>query len=210
MDEADHANAGQHHGPTLSDTLFLAFLVFALAGVAWAGRLSYVEGMKTETTKRNGEAWAKWLSETSAERGKEGYAPSACAAGAVLADKSGFSNPEPVELGEGAVPAAASNGGPRTWGDCLSAMASQGGPLTELRNPFFRKPLATVAKCDRADRSLAGAMVLEKLMPTPPGSSVPFTASQLVESDSIAQKMAIRITLCDGGAYPIRIAEVEF
>jgi hypothetical protein len=53
-------------------------------------------------------------------------------------------------------------------------------------------------------------MILEKLTPTPSGSALPFTTSELVESDRIDQKMQIRITVCDNGAFPIFIAEVEF
>jgi len=52
--------------------------------------------------------------------------------------------------------------------------------------------------------------MLEKIVATPPGSAIPFVNSPLTESDQIDQKMQIRVTVCDKGAYPIRISELEF
>ena len=69
-------------GSTVWDALFMVFLVLMLAFVAWVGMLSFAEGMKNEVTKRNGEAWAKWLGDASAERFKPGFAVAECAAGA--------------------------------------------------------------------------------------------------------------------------------
>ena len=55
-----------------------------------------------------------------------------------------------------------------------------------------------------------GAIVLEKMIATPPGSAVPVINSQLVDSDAIDQKLQLRVTICDKGSYPIKIAELEF
>ena len=175
-----------------SDIAFLIFLFVAMLGIGWVGHLAYNEGLKVEVTKRNGEAWAKWFSSAGADRGKAGYEPRECAGGFVP-----LSEPPTVLV-------------PRTWGPCLKAISTQGGPLADKYNPFSKKPIAIVAKCDMANRALAGAMALEKTIPTPPGSAVPFISSPLMESDSIEKKMQIRITMCDKGAYPIHIAELEF
>jgi hypothetical protein len=53
-------------------------------------------------------------------------------------------------------------------------------------------------------------MILEKALPTPPGSAVPFDVTALTDSDVIDKKLQIHITICDGGDYPIKITEVEF
>jgi len=199
---------------TLPDMFFLVFLCFAVVGVAWVGYLSFKAGMKTETTKRNGEAWAKRLSDAGVARHKEGFSPGDCAAGvfplgavvpsAAPAASAPEASPEKVDaLGTTAT-------GPRNWGDCHAALGKPESLLGAMRNPFSNRPLELIEKCDTSNRSVAGSMVLEKLTPTPPGSAVPYTPSQLMPSDAIDQKLLVRVTMCDGGGYPIRIAEVEF
>lgn len=210
-------------GPRPSDIAFLIFLFVAMLGIGWVGHLAYNEGLKVEVTKRNGEAWAKWFSDAGAERGKAGYELSECASGFVpLAASTQATSTAPQDQTDvvdeikpevlaplpKTVPPPALV--PRTWGPCLKAISTQGGPLADKYNPFSQKPIAIVAKCDMADRALAGTMALEKTLPTPPGSAVPFISSPLMESDSIEKKMQIRITMCDKGAYPIRISELEF
>jgi len=211
------------YGPTPSDIFFLCFLFVAMLGVGWVGHLAYKEGMKMEVTKRNGEAWAKWFTQAGLDRGKEGYELSACATGFVpagsLAKPSAIAAPAVVEAATEITPEPSSLSAvvtpppaptPRTWGPCFKALSTQGGPLADKYNPFSQKPLVIVAKCDMSDRALAGAMALEKSLPTPPGSAIPFINSPLTDSDSIEQKMLIRVTMCDKGAYPVRIAEIEF
>ncbi len=228
MEEAAQNTTAKHHGPTRNDLFFLLFLVFVIAAVVLVGRISYQEGMKTENTKRNGEAWAKWLTEASAERAKDGFAPSACATGFVPQEKAAavaiVSAPLAEAVGVDAIPKPQDAPAavvvaqvpqvlapsPRTWGECFNALTSPGGALADLRNPFFNKPIEIAVKCDSNDRSLTGALVLEKLTPTPPGSSIPVASAPLSSSDAIDQKIQIRITACDKGAYPIRIAEIEF
>jgi hypothetical protein len=217
------ANLQSKFGPRPADIAFLVFLVLAMLGIAWVGHLAYKEGLKMQVTKRNGEAWAKWFSEAGVERSKAGYELSACATGflplasiilppaALQQDQTdAVEDIKPESLA--AVPKSAPSPSlvPRTWGPCLKAISTQGGPLAEKYNPFSQKPITIVAKCDMADRGLAGAMSLEKTLPTPPGSAIPFMSSTLTDSDSIEQKLQIRITMCDKGAYPIRIAEIEF
>jgi hypothetical protein len=210
-------------GPRPSDITFLIFLFVAMLGIGWVGHLAYKEGLKMEVTKRNGEAWAKWFSDAGVDRGKAGYELSACATGflpleaitqptapAPLTQTDVLDEIKPETLAPVLKVAPPPTLVPRTWGPCFKAISTQGGPLAEKYNPFSQKPIAIVAKCDMADRGLAGAMTLEKTLPTPPGSAIPFISSPLTESDSIEQKLQIRITMCDKGAYPIRIAELEF
>jgi hypothetical protein len=216
-------NLQSKFGPRPADIAFLVFLVLAMLGIAWVGHLAYKEGLKMQVTKRNGEAWAKWFSEAGVERSKVGYELTACATGFLPHEIS----TRPPTTVQQAPPDAADKVKPelllpifktapspslvpRTWGPCLKAISTEGGPLADKYNPFSQKPIAIVAKCDMTDRGLAGAMSLEKTLPTPPGSAIPFTSSPLTVSDSIEQKLLIRITMCDKGAYPIRIAEIEF
>jgi hypothetical protein len=168
--------------PTTTDTLFLIFLGLVLVSLVTIARLYYIEGMKLETTKRNGEAWAEWFTKASNERFNAGFEPSACAGGTENA---------------------------HTWGECFSALTASGNPLA-LMNPFFETPLTQVAECDKVDRSIIGSISIDKLEPNAPGSTLPFTVSQLTESDKIDQKLKIRIAICDNGSYPIQIAETDF
>jgi len=203
-------------GSTVWDALFMVFLVLMLAFVAWVGMLSYEEGMKNEVTKRNGEAWAKWLGDASAERSKPGFAVAECAAGAsaeaVAVASPAAAKEEAAKPGDAAAPPANGNAaGPKLWGECLKALIKPGAPLAELANPFSEQALdKVVVKCDPADHALAGALVLEKITTTPLGSAVPTIYSPLADSDPIGQKLQLRVTVCDKGSYPVRIAEFDF
>ncbi|MCX7246746.1 MAG: hypothetical protein NTX31_03575 [Burkholderiales bacterium] len=233
MDDLANIEPRQVKVLTLPDMAFLAFLLFCMVCVAWVGRLAYQEGMHNEGTKRNGELWAKWFTQAGQDRGKAGYELASCSVSALpvatpVATQAAPVNPSPsaepsTEPTAEAKPAVRSEPlaptspaspvlvpTPRTWGPCLKALTTQGGPLANMVNPFSSKPIALVAKCDMADRSLAGNLMLEKIQATPPGSAVPTINSPLTESDPIDQKMQVRITVCDKGAYPIRIAELEF
>ena len=229
MDELANTQPAQVKVLTLPDMVFVAFLLFCMVCVALVGRLAYHEGMHNEGTKRNGELWAKWFTQAGQDRGKADYQPAPCGVNAEpvvtpVAAQAAPVNPSPsAEPSTEAKPVAQSETPtltssasplltptPRTWGPCLKALTTQGGPLANMVNPFSHKPIAVVPKCDMTDRQLAGSLVLEKIQPTPPGSAIPTVNSPLTESDPIDQKMQIRITVCDKGAYPIRIAELEF
>jgi len=205
-------------GPTWADILFLIFLVGVLISVTMLGRLAFEEGMKTESSKENGEAWVKWMSDASADRFKEGFQPAACAGGPsvaaavekerkeliraakILAKKEGLEN-EPITIGD------IKSG---SWGECFKALTQKGGPLSNLKNAFTLEPLSLVAKCDPGDFSTAGGFVLEKNINTPLGSAVPTVTSTLADNDSIVDKINVRVTICDKGAYPTKIAEFDF
>jgi hypothetical protein len=77
-------------------------------------------------------------------------------------------------------------------------------------NPFTGKAPNFIPACDPADRSLVGSIVIEKSTANPPGSAVATVTSQLVDADLIAEKMALKISVCDKGSYAVKVAEFEF
>jgi hypothetical protein len=169
--------------PNTYDILFLIFLACMLACVAWVGVLSHEEGVKNKVTVENGEAWVKWLKDNSDARMKEDFAIESCA----------FSAEER-----------------RRWGECVASLQKDVKELSHLINPFTHEPVTFVAKCIAKDASTVGAIFLEKLVPTPPGSAIPMVASQLVDIDPIDTKVSLRLTVCDTGGYPIKVDEFEF
>jgi hypothetical protein len=186
----DHNTEHQHLGTTSADKLFLAFLVLVVVAVTWLGVVNYKEALKVEAAKSNGEAWVAWLTEAGTSRFEADTKLTACKGGVKA-------------------PADAKADTPGTWGVCLAHILAN----TELKdqvNDFFNKPPHFVAACDPKDRTLMGAILLEDLMPTPPGSATPFVASQLLETDSIDYKMQLRLSVCDKGGAAIKVAEFEF
>jgi hypothetical protein len=205
-------------GPTWVDILFLIFLVGVLISVTLLGRLAFEEGMKTERSKENGEAWVKWLTDNSAERFKEGFQPSACAGGPVVAAALEHERKELMRAARLAAKKAGTEDEPITlpdipigsWGECFKALTAKGGALADQINAFSLEPLTLVAKCDPGDLSTAGGFLLEKNVSTPVGSAIPQVTSTLADNDLIVEKVNIRITICDKGAYPTKIAEFDF
>ena len=178
--QAAPVNSGM---PNKSDILFLILLACIMAAVAWVGVLAYKEGYKNEVTKHNGEAWVKWMKDSSEARAKEGFSVENC---------------------------AASETDRKRWGDCFKELTEKVAPLNNLTNPFSNVPVHFVAKCDPKDRSTIGAIFLEKLMATPVGSAIPVVASQLVDTDPIDTKLSLKLTVCDKGGYPVKVDEFEF
>jgi hypothetical protein len=177
-------------GLTTADKFFIAFLVLVVAAVTWLGVVNYREAIKTETSKSNGEAWVAWLTETGTTRFEADPQHPACKGGV-----------KP--------PADAKAGAPGTWGACLAHILAST-DLKDQINPFFNVAPHFVAACVPSDRTLVGAILLEDLMPTPPGSASPFVATQLIEADPIDYKMQLRLSVCDKGGYAIKVAEFEF
>ena len=167
-----------------ADKLFIFFMICMTCLVAWMGYTTYQKGMIEETSKRNGEAWLKWLSESAKSRHAPGFQPAACAA-----------QLPPVT---------------QIWADCFESITAPDGPLGALTNPYSGGRLQRVVKCDAQDRTLAGALVFEKHTPTPPGSAIPTLLTALADSDNIGEKVQIRLSVCDKGANVIRIGELEF
>ena len=186
----DQKSESAHLGPNSADKLFLTFLVVIVVAVTWLGVVNYKEALKTEQAKSNGEAWVAWLTETGTTRFEADTQHPACKGGVKPA-------------------ADAKAGTPGTWGACLAHIMA----TTDLKdqvNTFFNATPHFVAACVPSDRTLMGAILLEDLMPTPPGSATPFVASQLLETDSIDYKMQLRLSVCDKGGYAIKVAEFEF
>ena len=203
-------------GLTFGDFGFFALMVGVLIAVIWVGVLSFEEGMHTEKSKRNGEAWAAWLTDNGPKRFEADYALAACAGGpaaAVAPEATASTEPaEQAPAAEGetpakAVPAAAA--APKAWGACLEAILKST-ELKDLVNPFTGKPPEFVEKCDPSDHSLHGDITIEKSVANPVGSAVPATISPLVAADAIDTKLQLKLSICDKGAYPVKVSEFEF
>ncbi len=198
------------------DYAFLALMVVVLISVTWIGILAYEEGLKTEVTKRNGEAWVSSMTEVGTKRLDAGYEIAACGGDTYVApvvaapeapaseatSESTDAVPEKV-----AAPAVAPE--PASWGRCFEYLQTHA-PLKDLRNPFSGEAPKFEAACNPSDHALAGAIILEKLVPTPPGSSTPYVVSQLVATDPIGAKLQLRVTVCDKGGDGIKVSEFEF
>ena len=167
--------------PRLSDWIFILFLLLSVVLVMWVGLLAYRDGVKTETTKRTGEQWLAWLKNAAETRGQPDFQPEAC------------------NRADG-----------KNWAQCLAWLTSDQGPMHGHVNAFTREPLMLALKCDMVDRGLMGALVLERLTPTPPGSAVPVVVEPLLPTDSIKETLNLRVSVCDKGAYPIKIGETDF
>ena len=172
---------------------FLLFMALIVVAVTWLGFINFTEGRKTEDAKSNGEAWVEWLTEQGTKRFEEDYKIEACKGG-VKPSVDPAKSDAPV-LG--------------TWGACLDYIMKNT-DLKDQVNTFLNKPPHFVEKCDPSNRTVIGAIVLEDLMPTPPGSAIPFVGTQLVGTDPIDYKMQLRISVCDKGADAIKVAEFEF
>lgn len=185
--------------PTSMDWLFLLSCIAALALVAWFGKMNYTEANKTETAKRNGEAVVAWMQEATAGRFEADFGVAACA-GTVA----------PPAGAEPSADKAATAKAPNTWGGCLDAILVQS-TMKTLDNPF-REGIALdfAPACNPDDRSLAGNIVIEKITTTPPGSAIPTIISPITPDVVIDQKIQVRLSVCDKGAYAVKVAEFEF
>ncbi len=194
--------------PNVMDQLFGVMLLGVIVFVSWVGYLSYQEGLKIETSKRSGEAWLQWLGNASANRLTAGFQPAPCASQALaVATASEASSAQDVG---NAVPVPATAATGPGWGACFKALTQANGPWASHINPFSGAQVRLVPKCDKTDLTVAGNFVLEKLTPTPPGSTVPVVASLLSDGEMLSQKIQLRLTLCDKGGDPIRVGEIEF
>jgi hypothetical protein len=215
--------AGDPHGGlrlSLADYGFFILMAIVVMLVIWVGVMSFEEGMKTEDSKRNGEAWVAWLTQASAKRFEAGFELTECAAGLhaaeapistastelVLEESANGEGDEQAPKAEIPKPAPPT---PNTWGGCLAKIME----LPEFKkmvNPFTGEAPQLVEKCDPTDHLLHGSIAIEKSVPTPVGSAVPTTVSPLIPTDAIDTKLQLKLSVCDKGAYPIRVAEFEF
>ena len=210
---------------TRGDAGFLVFIALVLVAVTALGVLARREALKTEGTKRNGEQWAAWLTQESAKRFEPGYALAACAGGtkaaaavapeapanAEAAPENADATPENAAATPTAPSTASTPTPPKanTWGECLAFLSTQT-EFKDMRNPFTGKPPVFIPACNPADHGLVGSIVFDKITANPPGSAVASVTSQLLETDSIGEKVQIKIAVCDKGSYAIKIAELEF
>ena len=210
----DPQNQAQGPSFTIADGFFCLFMAILLVLVCWMGFFTRSEALKTESTKQNGEALVAWLKAASEDRFKPGYQYSACAG-----QSPGETGPSaqaqlPSVSADAASAATASSPPPvpaakATWGGCLEELMAKT-ELKNLRNPFIGGVPKFVTECSRSDRSLVGAIDLDKIIATPVGSAVATVKSDLVNGDSISEKIKIAVTVCDKGAYPIKIDEIDF
>ena len=168
----------------LTDKAFILFMLCMTCVVATMGYTTYQRGKIEEASKRNGEAWLKWMSESANNRQEPGFLPAACAA-----------QSPPIK---------------QVWADCFESITTPEGPMGKLTNPFSGGRLQRVVKCDPQDKTLAGSLVFDKYTPTPPGSAVATLLSALADSDNIGEKIQIRLSVCAKDASVIRIGELEF
>lgn len=206
----------QAQGPsfTIADGFFCLFMVLMFGAVCWLGLFTRGEALKTESAKQNGEAWVAWLKAASEDRFKPGYQYSACAGQSPDEAGPGTQALVPSASADAASAATASSPPPvptakATWGGCLEELMAKS-ELKNLRNPFVGGVPKFVTECTPADRGLVGAIDLDKIIPTPVGSAVPTVKSDLVKGDFISEKIKISVTVCDKGAYPIKIDEIDF
>jgi hypothetical protein len=208
----------------VGDYMFFGVLLIVLASVIWIGVLSFEEAMRTEESKRNGEELVTWLTEAGTKRFSPDYEFSDCAGGArpIVAEHA-QAHIAPESMDESAIGmaqeqanaiGAAVNDKPaaptaNTWGACMQKMFALP-EFEKMLNPFTKQRPRFVPACVPTDGELPGAIAIEKLVPTPPGSSVPFVNSPLVETDAIGEKMQLRLAICDKGSYAVKIAEFEF
>jgi hypothetical protein len=195
---------------TGGDYGFIIFILLVLVAVTMLGVIGQREAMKTEGTKRNGEQWAAWFTKASETRFAPDYAIAACAGGAKAA-----AAPAATAAGEDAkpvdAPAADAAVAPvaGTWGACLAHLMSAT-EFKDMVNPFTGKAPNFIPACNPADHSLVGSIVIEKSTANPPGSAIPSVTSQLGDADLIAEKMALKVSVCDKGSYAVKVAEIEF
>ena len=206
----------QAQGPsfTIADGFFCLFMVFMFGAVCWLGLFTRGEALKTESAKQNGEAWVAWLKAASEDRFKPGYQYSACAGQSPDEAGPGTQVLVPSASADAASAATASSPPPvpaakATWGGCLEEIMAKS-ELKNLRNPFIGGVPKFVTECSPADRSVVGAIDLDKIIATPVGSAVPTVKSDLIKGDSISEKIKIVVTVCDRSADSIKIAEIDF
>jgi hypothetical protein len=186
----------------LWNLVFILWVILILTLVIWTGSLSFKNGLKTEIVKANGLAWIDWLSQASQERFEPSYKIPACAGQPNQLDPVEKS-PSKKELQQ------SDKKNQTTWAECFQSLTSSDMPLGQLRNPYTNQPVQFIKKCDSADPSLAGALVILKILPTPTISNQNIF-KPLLDGDPIDLKQQLRIFICDHASYPILIGDLEF
>ncbi|MEI7783312.1 MAG: hypothetical protein WCK08_02940 [Betaproteobacteria bacterium] len=186
MSAHDTALSASSGKPNARDLAFLALMLAVLAAVALMGVFTFREGLKTEATKLQGEAFVAWLAQAKAKRAAADFAPAACA---MVAQPAGRA---------------------KTWSECSAALLADGGPLAGVRNAFSGQPIGLIARCDPASNASPGQFVIDRVSATPPGSAVPLLVAPFAPEDTLDKALTIKLTVCDKGGYGVKIGEVEF
>jgi len=187
----------------LWNLVFILWVILILTLVIWTGSLSFKNGLKTEIVKANGLAWIDWLSQASQERFELSYKIPACAGQSTqLAPVEKSSSQKELQQSD--------KKNQTTWAECFQSLTSSDMPLGQLRNPYTNQPVQFIKKCDSADPSLAGALVILKILPAPNTISNQNIFKPLLDSDPIDLKQQLRIFICDHASYPILIGDFEF
>jgi hypothetical protein len=195
---------------TGGDYGFIVFILLVLVAVTMLGVLGHREAMKTEGSKRNGEQWVNWLTKASETRFAPDYAIAACAGGVKPPSATApAAAEEPKAADAPAAEQAAAAPAPGTWGACVAHLMSAT-EFKDMVNPFTGAAPNFIPACNPADHTLVGSIVIEKITPNPPGSAVATVTSQLVDADLIAEKLALKVSVCDKGSYAVKVAEIEF
>ena len=166
---------------TSVDALFLLFLLSALIGVALIGQLAYGEGLKTEAAKANAAILKDWFDQLDALSAK----------------------------GEQSQLEACRDDGEKTWEGCQAALLGEQGPFKGVKNPFDPNQSVIGQKCDRADLTTRGVVVIEKGTPAPPGAPPAISFGPMESGEKLSKDLPLRIIVCDKGAYALKVAEVK-
>lgn len=180
-------------GLVAGDLVFLCLLVLAWAAVGLSGSFAYQQGARLESAKDNGQTFLRWVENLSAQLQKgQTLAPDGCVAASVPAS-------------DGSSTDSADR---RIWAVCRQALLGQGGALSGLVNPFNSQHPVLGAKCERKQPSARGIVVVEKGTPSAPGLPPSTAWAPLPDEEPLQRGLMLRVQVCDGGGYPIRIAEV--
>lgn len=215
LDVPDGAEAVLQPSPT--DMLFLLLLGAALAAVALVGWRSYDESHKEFVATSNAKVWAQWLAEAGPQRGKSDFHPQACALAAtkdeqpplaIMLEGTGRELLIRTESGQGGdAPAQSPSDG--SWRACEQALREGRGALAGLRNPYSGESQSSTTRCDAADPKTAGAILVEKALPslTEPR---PLQFSPLASEDLVQAPLKLRLGVCKRWGHMQHVAEVDF
>ena len=180
-------------GLVAGDLVFLCLLVLAWAAVGLSGSFAYQQGARLESAKDNGQSFLRWTESLSAHLQKgQPLAPDVCTAAAVpTSDAPSTDSADRL-----------------SWALCRQVLLGQGGALSGLVNPFNSQHPVLGAKCERKQPSARGIVVVEKGTPSAPGLPPSTAWAPLPDEEPLQRGLMLRVQVCDGGGYPIRIAEV--
>lgn len=189
------AKGGRPRRLLAGDIAFLVTLVLALGGVFLSGRFAYHQGSLLEGAKANAVALVQWAEAVAAGGPRDANLPLGLCALA----------PEQMAAAADSLKAGSQ---PVTWAACREALFGSGGPMFDRVNPFNALNMVTGSKCERKTPSARGVVVLEKGTSSPPGMPPSVVWSVLGDEEPLVRGLMLRVQVCDGGGYPVRLAEI--